>query len=131
MASATPGRKGRTGRSSPGTRWWYGTESLRIPNRHDTGSTSPRSVGEVALIWDTISHYSPVLIAPLANFIAPARRKKNKRSGLGVAGRAADKIRSRDQSDNSEGAWPRSAGNAARPRRRGDRMSSRREFITV
>jgi hypothetical protein len=31
-------------------------------------------VGEVALIWDTISHYSPVLIAPLAiNFIAPAR----------------------------------------------------------
>ncbi len=26
------------------------TESLRIPNRHDTGSTSPRSVGEVALI---------------------------------------------------------------------------------
>src|SRR5262245_52006638 len=49
------------------------TESLRIPNWHDTGSTSPRSVGEVALIWDTISHYSPVLIAPLANFIAPAR----------------------------------------------------------
>ena len=46
------------------------TESLRIPNRHDTGSTSPRSVGEVALIWDTISHYLPVLIAPLAtNFI--------------------------------------------------------------
>ena len=64
------------------------TESLRIPNWHDTGSTSPRSVGEVALIWDTISHYSPVLIAPLANFIAPARRKKNKRSGLGVVHRA-------------------------------------------
>src|SRR5262249_30104610 len=53
----------------------------RIPNRHDTGSTSPRSVGEDALIWDTISHYSPVLIAPLANFIAPARPEKNKRSG--------------------------------------------------
>src|SRR6516164_2286961 len=59
------------------------TEPLRIPNRHDTGSTSPRSVGEVALIWDTISHYSPVLIAPLANFIAPARPEKNK---LGRAG---------------------------------------------
>ena len=56
------------------------TESLRIPNWHDTGSTSPRSVSEVALIWDTISHYSPVLIAPLA-FIAPARPEKNKRSG--------------------------------------------------
>jgi ABC-type nitrate/sulfonate/bicarbonate transport system ATPase subunit len=36
------------------------------PNRHDTGPTCPRSGGEVALIWDTISHYSPVLIAPLA-----------------------------------------------------------------
>src|SRR5215831_13836451 len=42
------------------------TESLPIPNWHDTGSTSPRSGSEVALIWDTISHYSPVLIAPLA-----------------------------------------------------------------
>ena len=36
--------------SWPGTAWWYGTESLCIPNRHDTGSTSPRSVGEVALV---------------------------------------------------------------------------------
>src|SRR5262249_8391460 len=33
-------------------------------------------------------------------------------------------------SDNSEGAWPRSAGNAARPRRRGDRVK-RREFMTL
>ena len=56
------------------------TESLRIPNWHDTGSTSPRSGSEVALIWDTISHYSPVLIAPLAiNFIAPARPEKKER----------------------------------------------------
>jgi hypothetical protein len=54
------------------------TESLRIPNWHDTGSTSPQSVGEVALIWDTISHYSPVLIAPLAIFHrAGASRKKS------------------------------------------------------
>jgi hypothetical protein len=66
---------GRTGGSSPATD--DGTESLRIPNRHDTGSTSPRSVGEVALISDTVSHYSPVLIAPLAiNFIAPAHPEK-------------------------------------------------------
>jgi hypothetical protein len=57
------------------------TEPLRIPNRHDTGSTSPRSVSEIALIWDTISHYSPVLIAPLAiNFIAPARPEKKSAS---------------------------------------------------
>ena len=32
------------------------------PNRHDTGSTSPRPVGEVALIWDPLSHYSPLII---------------------------------------------------------------------
>jgi ABC-type uncharacterized transport system substrate-binding protein len=32
---------------------------------------------------------------------------------------------------NGEDAWSRRAGNAARPRRRGDRVSSRREFITL
>src|SRR5438128_9713569 len=36
------------------------------PNRHDTGSTTARSVDEVALIGDTISHYAPVLIAALS-----------------------------------------------------------------
>src|SRR3979411_2593646 len=33
------------------------------PNRHDTGSTTARSVDEVALIRDTVSHCAPVLIA--------------------------------------------------------------------
>jgi hypothetical protein len=41
------------------------TESLRT-NRHDTGSTTARSVDELALIRDTIRHYAPVLIAPLS-----------------------------------------------------------------
>src|SRR3954452_10856543 len=36
------------------------------PNRHDTGSTTARSVDEVALIRDTINHYGPVFIAPLS-----------------------------------------------------------------
>src|ERR1044071_8316464 len=36
------------------------------PNGHDTGSTTARSVDEVALIRDTISHYAPVLIASLS-----------------------------------------------------------------
>jgi hypothetical protein len=31
-------------------------------DRHDTGSTSPRSVGEVALIWDTITGQSAVIL---------------------------------------------------------------------
>src|SRR3954471_686455 len=51
------------------------TESY-APNRHDTGSTSPRSVGEVTLIRDTISHYSPVLIAPLSNLPRAGVQKK-------------------------------------------------------
>src|ERR1700724_1732188 len=56
------------------------------PNRHDTGSTSPRSVGEVALIRDTISHYLPVLIASCQiNFLAPASRKKERIAGEGRA----------------------------------------------
>src|SRR2546430_14293796 len=40
------------------------TESLRT-NRHDTGSTTARSVDELALIRDTVSHYAPVLIAQI------------------------------------------------------------------
>src|SRR6266480_4421622 len=50
--------------------WWYGLNHY-APNRHDTGSTSPRSVGEVALSRDTTSHYSRVLIAPLSNQFLP------------------------------------------------------------
>jgi hypothetical protein len=48
------------------------TRSLRAPNRHNTGSTIARSVDEVALIRDTISHYAPVLFAPLSN---PSRQR--------------------------------------------------------
>src|SRR5262249_52724669 len=45
--------------------------------------------------------------------------------------RTADQIRSCNQSDHGEGAWPRNPADAARPRRRGDRMIGRREFITL
>src|ERR1700730_8069362 len=56
------------------------------PNRADTGPTRPRSVGEVALIRDTISHCSPVLITSYQiNFFAPASRKKERIAGEGRA----------------------------------------------
>ena len=42
----------------------------------------------------------------------------------------ADQVRARHQPQDREGARPRSAADAARPRRRGDRMR-RREFITL
>src|SRR5258707_15853258 len=55
------------------------TRSLRTQSaRHDTPSTTARSVDEVALIRDTISHYAPVLIAPLSN---PSRRRVGNFSG--------------------------------------------------
>ena len=43
---------------------------------------------------------------------------------------ASDQVRACDQSKDREGARPRRAAHAARPRRRGDRMK-RREFITL
>jgi hypothetical protein len=43
------------------------------PNRHDTGSTTARSVDEVALIRDTVSHYAPVV--DRTKFVAPASRR--------------------------------------------------------
>src|SRR5262249_14196628 len=46
-------------------------------------------------------------------------------------GRAADQVRSRHQPDDCQGARPRSATDASRPRRRGDRMNNRRDFITL
>src|SRR5262249_56942049 len=58
-------------------------------------------------------------------------RQNSQRGEAGrLAGRAADQIRVGDQPANGPGARHRSATDAARPRRRGDRMK-RREFITL
>src|SRR5262249_39853478 len=53
----------------------------------------------------------------------PQRRKTRRASGAGT-----DQVRAAHQSQDREGARPRRAGQAARARRRGDRMR-RREFI--
>ena len=45
--------------------------------------------------------------------------------------RQPTKYRAGDQSQDRQGARPRSAADAARPRRRGDRMIRRRQFITL
>jgi hypothetical protein len=42
------------------------TGSITHPIGTTQGSTTARSVDEVALIRDTISHYAPMLIAPLS-----------------------------------------------------------------
>src|SRR5262249_27391513 len=47
-----------------------------------------------------------------------------------LAGCAADQVRACHQPANRQGAWPHRPADAARPRRRGDRVK-RREFITL
>ncbi len=71
-----PEKLGRSGVAA--SRAWQGLDHY-APNRHDIGSTTARSVDELALIRDTISHYAPVLIAPLSIQIRRA----------GVQGRAS------------------------------------------
>src|SRR5262249_19508735 len=48
-----------------------------------------------------------------------------------LPGAGADEIRVRHQPEDREGARPRSAGETAHGRRRGDRMIRRREFMTL
>jgi hypothetical protein len=85
MASGNPGRNWVVLDAAAGHRMVVRTESLRIPNWHDTGSTSPRSVGEVALIWDTIKSLFACVDRTFGNhFIAPARPEKNRGCGRGA-----------------------------------------------
>src|SRR6516165_5071778 len=57
----------------------------------------------------------------------PARRKSCRPSDA-----STHQVRAGDQSANRDDARPRSARNAARPRRRGDRMKmKRRDFVTL
>src|SRR4051794_5123787 len=58
------------------------------------------------------------------------RQDSTRREAGRPSSRAADSVRSRHQSDDCQGARPRSATLAPRPRRRGDRMN-RRQVITV
>src|SRR5262249_31606408 len=48
-----------------------------------------------------------------------------------LAGGVADEVRSRGQPENREGTWTRVDAYVHRPRRRGDRIIGRRDFITL
>src|ERR1700724_610817 len=63
-----------------GTAWWYGLNHY-APNRHDTGSTSPRSVGEVALIRH---HYKPLFACVDRTFVKSisSRRRPEKKERI-------------------------------------------------
>src|SRR3954463_16056826 len=85
LAAARPGAAPAAGSSGvAASRAWQGLDRY-APSRHDTGSTTARSVDEIALIRDTINHYGPVFIASLS--IQICRAGVQKKFG-GRAGRA-------------------------------------------
>src|SRR6266404_2238648 len=47
------------------------------------------------------------------------------------SGAGSDQVRTCDKPQDREGAWHRRAADAARARRRGDRIMKRRDFITL
>jgi hypothetical protein len=63
------------------------TESLRAPIGTTQGRPAHDQWAKLRLIRDTISHYSPVLIAPLSNPISSRQRreKKERIAGEGLA----------------------------------------------
>src|SRR5262249_17985221 len=67
--------------------------------------------------------------------LSPGRRLRRQdsqgREARRFAGDTTHQVRARDQSEDREGARPRSSPDATRPRRRGNRMIGRREFITL
>src|SRR5262245_49075534 len=78
----------------------------------------------------------PHLVRPRSGRLVPPRGRLRRSHPQGreagrSAGAGADQIRAGHQSQDRQGAWPRSAADAARPRRRGDRVSNRRDFITL
>ena len=72
--------------------------------------------------------------ASLTDALSPGRRlcrpHPQGRQARGLAGRAVDQVRVGHQPADRQDARPRHSADAARPRRRGDRMK-RREFITL
>src|SRR5205807_2487631 len=68
--------------------------------------------------------------------LVPARRRLRaqdfaRHQARRSAGGAGDEVRPCGQPENRQGARPRADADVHRPRRRGDRMSNRREFITL
>src|SRR5262249_1477213 len=105
------------------------------PSRLDPHSCGPVSAAE-GLRLSRVRHLRRIDdLRPRHSQPIPARGRLRQpypqgREAGRPAGAGADQVRAGDQFENRQGARPRSAGNAAWPRRRGDRVK-RREFITL
>src|ERR1700730_5160407 len=87
------------------------TESLRAPIGTTQGRPAHDQWAKLRLIRDTISHYSPVLIAPLSNPISSRRLQKNKSASPAREGIAHETGHSAlecisDQSAPTRGTYP-------------------------
>src|SRR5262249_21759416 len=71
----------------------------------------------------------PVRQLPSRHYLC--RSHSTRREAGRSPGAVSGEIRDGRESQDRQGARPRSASDAARPRRRGDRMTRRREFITL
>src|SRR5262249_28562093 len=75
-------------------------------------------------LWDRHERFIPA--RGIIRGSHPEGRETGRSSSAG-----ADQVRAGDQTQDREGAWHPGAAHAARPRRRGYRMRTRREFITL
>src|SRR5262249_40604227 len=88
-------------------------------------------------LWATSTIPPPIWIWTRRRQRLPRSVSKSSPSKFGASGHsgpAADQIRSDCEPDHGEGDWPPHSADATRPRRRGDRMTTkmkRRQFIML
>ena len=122
--SRPPSRRSRAAR----TRFMLSADPLTIsqPSSHQHLGAGRATADDAQCPGARRSGRSDVLWSKFAGPVPARRRLCRQDSARGEAsrhpGRAADQVRSHHQPDHCQGARPRSAADAARPRRRGDRI---------
>src|SRR5215475_11462897 len=135
----------RPARSALRWSWWkFGVWRISLPvsrrvriARISSVRSAPKDarLPTNALVWEHSRERSDVLRTQLPEPIPVqcrlCRQDSARGETSGHSGPAANQIRAGHQSQDRQDARPRSAGDGTRPRRRGDRMMERREFITL
>src|SRR5262245_5443612 len=94
------------------------------PSTDDARPTRIRRSGRPDILWHECSGHVPARCRVRRQDFARGEAERS-------AGRAGDEVRTSHQPDHCTGARSPGAADTARPRRRGDRMIERREFITL
>src|SRR5262245_40257629 len=101
--------------------WWGGSKATTSMSMRRRSWTSPGYLS-IVLAWQTAVRLAPIKGCWRQPIACSA--------GKASADRAANQVRADDESDDSQGNRLKYTADAARPRRRGDRMK-RRAFITL